>query len=437
MCMKKFGAFLLAGCLLCVGAQVLLEQNAVSITAKAGDLKQSEEGLWFYVYDNGDVSCGGTVNEVTEVMIPDTFIVDGEELKVNKVGNVDWVGFQSAKTISSVHIGANVKSIENQAFNGYALLTEIEIPEGVENIGICAFNECSFKTVTLPKSLTTICAGAFGDNENLKSVTFLGGNNLVICPKGSSSSPFKGCTNLETVILGEGVTELGNSAFAGLPALKSINIPATVTTIGNYAFNECAALEEIEVPASVETIGDYAFFKNSNLKTVKLNEGLKTIGASSFRLIGAEELVIPATVEKIGSQAFESSGFKKITFLGKDTQIAENANLPSNCVICGYEGSTAQTYAEQHSMWSHYTFEALDAQPTEEPAPEILLGDADQNGEVDILDVISINKAILGKENLSENGLKAIDFNGNEKPDSDEAMQVLKFIVGMIENFNA
>ncbi|MBR4319276.1 MAG: hypothetical protein IKP69_04395 [Oscillospiraceae bacterium] len=59
-------------------------------------------------------------------------------------------------------------------------------------------------------------------------------------------------------------------------------------------------------------------------------------------------------------------------------------------------------------------------------------GDADCNGEVDILDVISINKAIMGKENLTEQGLKNIDFNGNSKPDSSESMSVLKLIVGMI-----
>jgi hypothetical protein len=70
--------------------------------------------------------------------------------------------------------------------------------------------------------------------------------------------------------------------------------------------------------------------------------------------------------------------------------------------------------------------------PTGENPSTGLKGDADCSKEVDILDVITINKAIMGKENLSEQGLKNIDFNSNGKPDSSEAMTVLKLIVGMI-----
>ncbi|MBR4320031.1 MAG: dockerin type I repeat-containing protein, partial [Oscillospiraceae bacterium] len=76
------------------------------------------------------------------------------------------------------------------------------------------------------------------------------------------------------------------------------------------------------------------------------------------------------------------------------------------------------------------------SQPTTEqivtPPTGVTPGDADCNGEVDILDVISINKAIMGKEILNSAGLYNIDFNQNGKPDSDESMKVLKCIVGMI-----
>ncbi|MBR7084715.1 MAG: dockerin type I repeat-containing protein, partial [Oscillospiraceae bacterium] len=64
-----------------------------------------------------------------------------------------------------------------------------------------------------------------------------------------------------------------------------------------------------------------------------------------------------------------------------------------------------------------------------------VLGDADGSGKVDIVDAIVLNKAILGKETLTENGLKAIDFNGNGKPDAEEAQTLLKYIVGLITDF--
>ena len=77
------------------------------------------------------------------------------------------------------------------------------------------------------------------------------------------------------------------------------------------------------------------------------------------------------------------------------------------------------------------------SEESQEPSGSVVtvekLGDADGNGDVDILDVITINKAILGKDTISESGLANIDFNKNKKPDSDEALTVLKLIVGILK----
>ena len=51
------------------------------------------------------------------------------------------------------------------------------------------------------------------------------------------------------------------------------------------------------------------------------------------------------------------------------------------------------------------------------------------------MDVITVNKAILGKEKLTDEQLKAVDFNGNGKPESSEALMIMKYIVGLITSF--
>ena len=71
----------------------------------------------------------------------------------------------------------------------------------------------------------------------------------------------------------------------------------------------------------------------------------------------------------------------------------------------------------------------------ETPIETLLEGDADGSGQIDILDAVTLNKAILGKETLSETQLKAIDFNGNGKPDSEESLMLMKYIVGLITSF--
>ena len=75
----------------------------------------------------------------------------------------------------------------------------------------------------------------------------------------------------------------------------------------------------------------------------------------------------------------------------------------------------------------------LDSDLTVIPVPTVTAtGDADGSGELDILDIITVNKAILGKENLSEDRISYVDFNGNGVPDADDALTMLKMLVGLI-----
>jgi len=72
-----------------------------------------------------------------------------------------------------------------------------------------------------------------------------------------------------------------------------------------------------------------------------------------------------------------------------------------------------------------------DLAPTsDEPVPtDILWGDSDCSGEVDILDVITLNKAILGKDSLTPQGEKNADVDQSGKPDSTDSLNIMKLIV--------
>jgi hypothetical protein len=67
-----------------------------------------------------------------------------------------------------------------------------------------------------------------------------------------------------------------------------------------------------------------------------------------------------------------------------------------------------------------------------EPTGNTLMGDADLSGSVDILDVITVNKAILGKEVLEGQGLINGDINKDGKPDASDALNIMKAIVGLL-----
>ncbi|MBR1528730.1 MAG: Ig-like domain-containing protein [Oscillospiraceae bacterium] len=66
-----------------------------------------------------------------------------------------------------------------------------------------------------------------------------------------------------------------------------------------------------------------------------------------------------------------------------------------------------------------------------ETDPEIMLGDLDSNGSLNILDVIMINRAILGKDHLTPEQNQAADFDQNGKVESNDSLAMLKQIVGV------
>ena len=110
----------------------------------------------------------------------------------------------------------------------------------------------------------------------------------------------------------------------------------------------------------------------------------------------------------------------------------EKHSLYFNGTIYGYENSTAQAYAEKYG----YKFALIGSAPetTEPQTEEFKPGDADGDGKIDIMDVITINKAMLGKEKLTDEQLKAIDFNHNGKPDAEDSLLLMKYIAGLIDS---
>lgn len=101
--------------------------------------------------------------------------------------------------------------------------------------------------------------------------------------------------------------------------------------------------------------------------------------------------------------------------------------IPDTAVIYGYPGSTAQVYSEKYSR----KFVELEINPQTAEAYELKKGDLSGDGNIDIQDLVILNKAILGKTLISEAQLKCIDFNENGKPDVEEMLLLLKYIIGL------
>jgi aryl-phospho-beta-D-glucosidase BglC (GH1 family) len=70
---------------------------------------------------------------------------------------------------------------------------------------------------------------------------------------------------------------------------------------------------------------------------------------------------------------------------------------------------------------------------TTEPAA-LLLGDANADGQVDIIDVILLNKSLMGISELSEQGTLNADIDGDDKPSAADSANIMKYVVKLIES---
>ena len=137
-------------------------------------------------------------------------------------------------------------------------------------------------------------------------------NNTAFC-----SAPWYAShgSDIQTVILEDGITRIGEHAFAYCSAMHSVSIPDSVTEIGDFAFDWCSALESITIPDSVTEIGFGAFSFCDSLKSVTIPDSVTEIGDYAFTCCESlESVTIPDSVTEIGEEAFfDCSALKSVT----------------------------------------------------------------------------------------------------------------------------
>jgi len=123
---------------------------------------------------------------------------------------------------------SNISVITEEMLTPYRdIANKIIIPDGVTEIGFCAFSGCTnLRSITIPNRIRSIGNWAF-----------------------------HGCSGLTNITIPSSVTSIGRDAFSGCSSLTSINIPNGVTEIGHSAFHGCSGLTNITIPQSVTEIG--------------------------------------------------------------------------------------------------------------------------------------------------------------------------------------
>ena len=177
------------------------------------------------------------------------------------------------------------------------------------------------KRIIIGDGVTTIGEFAFRDCSALTSVTIP--NSVTTIGDGA----FGDCRSLTFVTIPNSVTTIGGSAFYNCSELTFVTIPNSVTTIGDGAFYNCSELTSVTIPNSVTTIGYNAFSYCKSLTSVTIPNSVTTIAGRAFSGCSAlTSVTIPNSVTKIGDYAFfNCSALTTVTIPNSVTKIGDNA----------------------------------------------------------------------------------------------------------------
>lgn len=99
----------------------------------------------------------------------------------------------------------------------------------------------------------------------------------------ASDAPwFRLRSQIQSVIVSEGVTSLSSYAFYGCDELEEVSLPQSLCRIGSLAFGGCTKLSSIVIPSDVLLIGDYAFVGDDALQTITFEGHAPEIGVGAF-----------------------------------------------------------------------------------------------------------------------------------------------------------
>lgn len=202
--------------------------------------------------------------------------------------------------------GSQLTEIGKTAFYNTQALESIDIPSTVTSIGESAFADCvSLEKIELGQ-IESLGENTFANCSSLKTAKIQGSSDVTYPPNmfsmwtGHSAAPLKtleigagniqfGLNNqkdsIETVVLGDGVTEIPVSFALGCTKLTSVSLPDVLTSVPTNAFNGCSSLKKIGISenSQLQSIGTCAF-ANSALTQIYIPKNVISIGQGAFNI---------------------------------------------------------------------------------------------------------------------------------------------------------
>ena len=154
----------------------------------------------------------------------------------------------------------------------------------------------------------------------------------------SSKTPWNDYKNIiKSIVIGEGITEIGNNVFRDSLNVQNITISQTVQAIGDRSFALCELVKKLNIPKKVSSIGEEAFEGMWELESFSVDTENEYFCAQDGVLFDKNKTVLVAYPISKNSTTYKiPSGVEKISGAAlSDNRYLEALIMPEGLIEIG------------------------------------------------------------------------------------------------------